>query len=85
MMVPLHIRPDDYSPEACHARLMLHYQMAQLNPKGWRKPRSMVKARSKLKVGARHLRSPHPRYRLDTLGVFARLAGKAAVAESAKT
>lgn len=83
-MIPLHIKPDDMSPEACRARCLLHIQMAALNPKGWRTPRSQVKARSKLRIGRRHLRNKPPQYRLDNLAQLAVLAGKAGLLERIK-
>lgn len=74
MKLPLHIQPDDMSPEACRARLVLHAVMAQINPKGWRKPHTSRRRR----------KLPQPFTRLDNLAILARLSGKAAVAEGAK-
>lgn len=40
LRLPLHLRPEDMSPEACRIRLALHRTMAQLNPNGFRKPQT---------------------------------------------
>ena len=77
--LPLHLRPDDFSPEACKARLLLHVHMSQINPNGWRKRRSHVRLRSRAAVGAREKRSVELKYRLDSLAVLAALSGKAAI------
>lgn len=71
--LPLHIKPTDYSPEACALRAALHGLMASINPSGFRKPRT-----------SRHRRHL-PRFdRIDALRAIAKLKGKAAIAEFVK-
>ena len=41
MKVPLHIRQDDFSPEACRARVLLHTEMRAWSPNGWRRPKKL--------------------------------------------
>lgn len=36
--IPLHLKADDFSQEACIKRYDLHARMMALNPNGWRKP-----------------------------------------------
>lgn len=41
--VPLHLARSDETIDAWRLRLVLHAHMAQLNPKGWRLPRTSRK------------------------------------------
>ena len=41
--LPLHIHPHDWTPRACRKRYGLHLLMAQINPNGFRKPRTSRK------------------------------------------
>lgn len=41
MKIPLHRKPDDYSPEACEERLSLQMTAQNINPSGFRQMRKI--------------------------------------------